>query len=356
LKVLIQARAPMRALVSVAAFGALVVLAMGGAYLGGAVAKSADVAGKAERLAGAADSGYSNSALIEASGVDASALAIARRHDPYSVAGGAERDRQAAQFAARLDRRQEASQSSLAAGLRNVSLTATNSSIAAPFQIGGALDDSRDLDCLAQAVYYEARGEGVAGMQAVAQVVLNRVRHPAFPKTVCAVVLQGAGRKSGCQFSFACDGSLHRSRQAEAWRRSRDVAAKALSGFVMPEVGMATHFHTTSVSPGWRANLLRVSQIGSHVFYRFGGRRGALQPYSGRHAPDMDTVRPVIAGFVPSLGGGDSKPAYKVLASAEIPAPIVAEPAKPAAEPVVAKVEDSKAPEAASAPEVKPAT
>ncbi|HEX5776697.1 MAG TPA: cell wall hydrolase [Caulobacteraceae bacterium] len=125
-----------------------------------------------------------------------------------------------------------------------------------------------DVDCLTQAIYYEARGEGPAGQAAVAQVVLNRVRHPSFPKSVCAVVYQG------CQFSFACDGSTRRGRETRAWSRAQRIATKALSGAVVANVGNATHFHTVNVSPNWGPSLVRVGQVGLHIFYRFGGRNG----------------------------------------------------------------------------------
>jgi hypothetical protein len=126
---------------------------------------------------------------------------------------------------------------------------------------------ANDLDCLTQAVYFEARGEPPRGQAAVAQVVLNRVRQPAFPKTVCGVVYQGVAT-GGCQFSFACDGSMHRGREVEAWTRARQIAARALSGVVLADVGGATYFHATSVSPGWGPNMLRVAQVGLHVFYK----------------------------------------------------------------------------------------
>jgi len=127
------------------------------------------------------------------------------------------------------------------------------------------LDSKRELDCLTEAVYYEARGETSDGQAAVAQVVLNRVRHPSFPKTVCAVVYQG------CQFSFACNGATRARQEVRAWNRARQVAEEALSGGVFAAVGEATHFHVTSVRPAW-GNLMRVAQIGTHVFYRFNGR------------------------------------------------------------------------------------
>jgi spore germination cell wall hydrolase CwlJ-like protein len=125
-----------------------------------------------------------------------------------------------------------------------------------------------DLECLTEAVYYEARGESPRGQAAVAQVVMNRVRHPAFPKSVCAVVFQGAGRR-GCQFSFACDGSMRRGREAVAWNRARKVATRALAGAALADIGSATHFHTTGVSPAWGPQMLRVAMVGTHVFYKF---------------------------------------------------------------------------------------
>ncbi|MFZ4067362.1 MAG: cell wall hydrolase [Phenylobacterium sp.] len=129
---------------------------------------------------------------------------------------------------------------------------------------------NRDLDCLAQAVYFEARGESPAGQAAVAQVVLNRVRKAGFPKSVCGVVFQGSARGAGCQFSFACDGSMNRGREATAWSVARHIASRALAGAAMTAVGDATHFHTIHVTPGWSDDLLRVTQVGLHVFYRIG--------------------------------------------------------------------------------------
>jgi spore germination cell wall hydrolase CwlJ-like protein len=128
-----------------------------------------------------------------------------------------------------------------------------------------------DLDCMADAVYYEARGEGIRGQRAVAQVVMNRVKQPGFPKSVCGVVFQRA--RHGCQFSFACDGSMRHAREAEAWRRARRVAARALAGVVFSEVGSATHFHAMGVTPAWGDQMRRVAQVGEHVFYRFAPRK-----------------------------------------------------------------------------------
>lgn len=120
-----------------------------------------------------------------------------------------------------------------------------------------------DLDCLAAAVYYEARGEALAGQAAVAQVVLNRFRHPAYPKSICAVVFQGQAHRS-CQFSFVCNGAMRRPREPVAWSRAREVAARALEGYTMRQVGAATGFHARSVGG---SGGLRVAEIGQHIFY-----------------------------------------------------------------------------------------
>ena len=274
-----------------AAFGGVVSLAVGGAYLGGVAAQASTVRVQAERLQGAGSEGYTQEAMAAAAGgLDASALAIADRHDPYSVAGAAQRDRQAELLTARLEESQN--------GLRRASLT---NPAARPFRLGSALDQSRDLDCLTKAAYYEARGEGVDGMRAVAQVVLNRARHPAFPKTVCGVVFQGAARSTGCQFSFTCNGAMRGRVNSVAWSRARDVASKALSGSVDAAVGNATHFHTTAVSPGWRNSMIRVNQVGSHLFYRFGGRAGSRGAFSYQPQPSRDADQPrlIQAGLNP---------------------------------------------------------
>ena len=157
---------------------------------------------------------------------------------------------------------------------------------ARPFKFPGALEGSRELDCLTQAVYYEARGETPSGQAAVAQVVLNRARNAAFPKTICGVVFQRASAR-GCQFSFACDGSTQRGREAGAWNRAQKIASRALDGFVMAEVGSATHFHTLNVAPMWGPRLLRVAQVGMHVFYRFGGRAGAPSAFTSDAAESV---------------------------------------------------------------------
>ncbi len=131
-----------------------------------------------------------------------------------------------------------------------------------PFVLrASAAEKAAALQCLTAAIYYEAALEPRAGQEAVAQVVLNRMRHPGYPKSVCGVVFQGSDRP-GCQFSFACDGSMSRPPAQWAWRNARDVAEQALDGFVMKQVGTATHYHTDWVVAYWTPTLLKIGQIG----------------------------------------------------------------------------------------------
>ena len=344
-----QARAPARALVGAAAFGSLAGLAIGCAYLGGETARASMIRAKAERFAGAAKAGYSEQSLaVAAGGLDRYALAIARRHDPSATAQGAP---QSAMIATQLAPREPDSAS---AGLRSAIFRPTPAS---PFHMAGELNASRDLQCLTEAVYWEARGEGAAGMAAVAQVVLNRVRHPAFPKTVCGVVYQGAS-DGGCQFSFACQ--PHSSpAEDDAWRRAREVASRALSGHVMTAVGQATNFHAVSVTPGWMTSLQKVAQIGSHIFYRF-GHPG--QQHDFRYAAEpatQTTPQPALASLVPSFGPASppTKPSQpipylmmeKPATQAEpAPAPAPATTPPPAPQPAAAGARVVDAPPAAS--------
>jgi exopolysaccharide biosynthesis WecB/TagA/CpsF family protein len=152
-----------------------------------------------------------------------------------------------------------------------------------------AADRERALTCLTQAVYYEAAGEGDDGGRAVAQVVLNRMRHPGYPASVCGVVYQGAERVTGCQFTFACDGALQRTPVASWWDRARKIAEQALSGRVFGAVGHATHYHADYVLPYWADSLDKSVQIGRHIFYRLrstlGDSRAFSQGYAGMEPP-----------------------------------------------------------------------
>ena len=346
-----ERKARIRPVHAAAAFGGLVGLAIGAAYLGGVSARAATVRAQAERIQGATAAGFTEEALSAAAGgLDASALAIARRHDPYTIAGAAQRDRQAELLAARLEQLKTGGGD---ANLRRASFNAATP--AQPFRMDHALDASRDLDCLTQAVYYEARGEGRDGMRAVAQVILNRVRHPAFPKSICGVVYQGAARRTGCQFSFTCSGVMRGRVNQAAWNRARDIASKAMSGSVFAGVGNATHFHTTAVSPAWRGSLVRVTQVGTHLFYRFGGRSGssAAFTYAARPSAPADQPRVLQAGLNPveaARQAGEAV-AYTLVLAQEgrtLPEPA----AQPAARPAAPTRPAASSPAAAAAPVV----
>lgn len=208
---------------------------------------------------------------------------------------------------------------------------------AAPFlEPAASLDDAaRARACLTAAVYYEARSEPVDGQRAVAQVVLNRVRDRAFPHSVCGVVYQGVGSGRACQFSFACDGSMNHPRQPSAWERAERIAAAALNGDVMAEVGNATFYHADYVLPWWASSLTRLGAVGNHVFYRWpnaveralgmGARYAGVEP--GTPAAGMDAVAGVTVlrgadvafGVTVHRGGEDDTPARASAAAAPEP-------------------------------------
>lgn len=139
---------------------------------------------------------------------------------------------------------------------------------------GSRIDRDRAEQCLTTAIYYEAASESESGQRAVAQVVLNRVAHPSYPRTVCGVVYQGSERSTGCQFSFTCDGSLERKPGRYFWNRARKIAKEALSGYVHAPAGLATHYHTIQVDPFWASSLSYLGTIGAHRFYSFKGAAG----------------------------------------------------------------------------------
>ena len=153
-----------------------------------------------------------------------------------------------------------------------------------PFRFdGSAADRLRARDCLALAGMAEAGG-GDGDQRAVMQVILNRVRHPAFARTVCGVVFEGAQRPTGCQFSFTCDGSLARRYSDAAWRAARDRAEQMLGGATHAPVGNATHFHADYVYPWWSDQLDKVAQVGPHIFFRWRGFWGSRSALSARYA------------------------------------------------------------------------
>ena len=195
-----------------------------------------------------------------------------------------ERLHKAAEATSATQLRQVAPQDALAI---NASIPVSNAAnpAARPFLLSAAseADRIRSLDCLTAAIYYESALEPTDGQRAVAQVVLNRVRHPAYPASVCGVVFEGARRYTGCQFSFSCDGSLRRGPMAVYWNRAKSVAEAALNGYVYAPVGWATHYHANYVVPYWASSLVKSATIGNHIFYRWRGGWGRPPAFLNRH-------------------------------------------------------------------------
>lgn len=131
-----------------------------------------------------------------------------------------------------------------------------------------AATGGKDLECLTQALYFEARGESVKGQFAVAEVILNRASSSKFPDTVCGVIHQGTGKKYQCQFTYTCDGHAEVVNEKKAWNRLAKVAKLMLEGAPRNLTGGATHYHTRAVNPRWAKTFPRTAAIGVHYFYR----------------------------------------------------------------------------------------
>lgn len=152
--------------------------------------------------------------------------------------------------------------------------------------------------CLAETIYYEARGESYRGQMAVAEVVVNRVRSSAYADDICRVVYQGSHLSTGCQFTFTCDGSLRRGPRGPAWDRAKLLAAQVMMGFARPMTQRATHYHTNEITPYWSASLIETTRIGSHIFYRFPSRQEKAQL-------QIASDEAVLASAGESVGGGE---------------------------------------------------
>ena len=128
--------------------------------------------------------------------------------------------------------------------------------------------ETRERRCLATAIYFEARGEPVRGQVAVGQVILNRMRSPLFPQTICGVVYQGQ-MHPGCQFSFTCDGHTDNPRNDAQWALAQSIAKKIMAGELwLPEIGYSTYYHANYVSPYWKGDMNKIDKIGRHIFYK----------------------------------------------------------------------------------------
>lgn len=168
----------------------------------------------------------------------------------------------------------------------------------APFRFrGGPAAREQAADCLATAALYEAGDDG-RGQRAVMQVVLNRVRAPGFPRTICGVVYQGYDRLTGCQFSFTCDGSFQRRPVHLGWASVRRNARRALAGAVFSEVGQATHYHADWIVPYWRGSMTKIARVGPHLFYVRG-----RPPRAGR-APSAPSACRSAGGSVCAVAAG----------------------------------------------------
>lgn len=220
---------------------------------------------------------------------------------------------------------------------------------------------ARALDCLTAAIFYEAASEPAAGQAAVAQVILNRMHHPAYPKTVCGVVFEGSERTTGCQFTFTCDGALARPPSALGWARARAVAGAALNGGVASGVGMATHYHADFVVPYWAPRLAKIGQIGAHIFYRWPGSWGLPSAFTGRYAYP-EPVQPkmaVLSSFTQPPLAADLDAAFVL---PELP-PLPPEPEEAASAPIRIAPRTTSAPiplvtpppAPSAAPETRPA-
>lgn len=327
-------RRQMRLLTAAGGSSLMLTAAFGSAWLGGKLTRDAQIREQAESLMSLNDHSYGADRLRHLDGqksvaalqddLDRRAIALVMRHESYTSPVATMRMRQDRQrtnlFAslvspARTHKAEAAQAPVLKASLDLGLMRATpRTAPASPFDLKNR--SASDLDCLTQAVYYEARGETDSGQRAVAQVILNRVRHPAYPKTICNVVYQGAVKRTGCQFSFTCNGIMTNRVESWAWKRARTVAEDALDGYVMKSVGASTHFHVLGISPDWADRMQRTATIGNHAFYQFSSRGAQMLAAA-------DQVRP---SAVPTLE--KAKESDLTAASASSAAPVETKPSE----------------------------
>jgi spore germination cell wall hydrolase CwlJ-like protein len=168
--------------------------------------------------------------------------------------------------------------------------------------------ETRERRCLATAIYFEARGEPTRGQIAVGQVILNRVRSPQFPETICGVVYQGQ-MAPGCQFSFACDGKSDNPKEGAQWNLAQSLARKITSGQVwLSDVGYSTYYHANYVRPSWTGAMNKIDAIGRHIFYKKRNEKPYVVDASPDASPtDADPVS--VASITPSATPVSASPA-----------------------------------------------
>lgn len=172
--------------------------------------------------------------------------------------------------------------------------------LSSPIAPLGGEDRARAAQCLAAAIAYEAGFEPVEGQQAVAEVILNRARAGPFPRTVCGVVFAGSTRRTGCQFTFTCDGSLRRRLPERVMAAARGVAEAALDGRNPARVSGAAWYHADYVSPYWAPSLVRVAKIGAHIFYRAPGLGDRLIAASAFRASGEPSIAALASVALPA--------------------------------------------------------
>ena len=165
----------------------------------------------------------------------------------------------------------------------------------------------RQKQCLATAIYYEARSETTAGQLGVAEVIVNRVNDHRYPNSICDVVYQGATRTTGCQFTFTCDGAMNKAPRGAKWDKAQTIAAHVMMDLNERKTGGATHYHATYVNPVWNSGLIKTSKIGLHIFYRF-PRGSEWSVASARQSARLAQRRAGLKTVTPADAAVETKP------------------------------------------------
>lgn len=164
----------------------------------------------------------------------------------------------------------------------------------------------RQSECMATAIYYEARSESIKGQLGVAEVIANRVNDHRYPNSVCDVVFQGATRTTGCQFTFTCDGAMNKKPRGEKWEKAQSIAAHVMMDLNERKTGGATHYHATYVDPVWNSGLIRTEKIGTHIFYRF-PRGSEWSVASARQSARLAQRRARLNAVMPAASAIEAK-------------------------------------------------